>query len=154
MHEAFRNFTTTAAAAAILVLTATGVHAQRAPSTLTQEMLVKVSLLSFNDANLTGNYSVLHARLSKRFRDQYPPEKLAATFKGFRDDNIDLDIVAAKRPISVEEATVDNDGVLTLKGYFDTQPNRVNYALEYVMSDGEWKLFNISVRVKAPQQAP
>ena len=137
-----------AAGAAMLVLAATGALAQKAPSAMAQEMLIKVALLSFNDANLTGNYSVFHARLSKPFRDQYPPEKLAEGFKGFRDQKIDLDLVAAKQPIPAEEAKVDDRGVLTLKGYFDTQPSRVNYDLAFIMSDGDWKLIRINVNVK------
>jgi len=36
-------------------------------------VLIKVTLLTFNDANVTGNYTVLHAKLSKPFRDQFPP---------------------------------------------------------------------------------
>src|SRR5262245_59186348 len=103
MHEAFRNFSMrTAAAAALLLLAATGAHAQRAPSTLMQQMLVKVSLLSFNDANLTGNYSVFHARLAKAFRDKYSPEKVAEAFKGFRDQKLDLDLIATMQPVPSE----------------------------------------------------
>jgi hypothetical protein len=30
--------------------------------------------MSFNDANVTGNYAVLHAKLSKPFRDQFTPD--------------------------------------------------------------------------------
>jgi hypothetical protein len=151
MNAVFRNFVTgIAAAAAMLALAATGALAQKAPSATLQEILIKVSLLTFNDANLTGNYSVFHARLSKPFRDQYPPERLAEGFKGFRDQKIDLDLIAVKQPIPVEEAKVDDRGVLTLKGYFDTQPSRVNYDLAFIMSDGDWKLIRINVDVKKP----
>ena len=30
-----------------------------------QEILIKTALLTLNDANVTGNYTVLHAKLSK-----------------------------------------------------------------------------------------
>jgi hypothetical protein len=131
-----------------LLAFSTGAFAQRAPNTQLQEMLIKVSLATFNDANLTGNYSVFHARLSKPFRDQYSPEKIAEGFKEFRDQKLDLDLIAAMQPIPVEDATVDDRGVLTLKGYFSTEPNRVNYDLKFIMSDGEWKLWHIGVRLK------
>jgi hypothetical protein len=150
MRGIFRNVVTgIATGVALLALTA-GALAQRAPSTILQQMLVKVSLLSFNDANLTGNYSVFHARLSKPFRDQYPPEKIAEGFKVFRDQKVDMDLIAVKQPIPVGEAKVDDSGVLTLKGYFDTEPSRLNYDLAFIMSDGEWKLIRITVNVKAP----
>jgi hypothetical protein len=42
----------------------------KVPSPVLQEILIKTSLLTFNDANLTGNYTVLHAKLAKAFRDK------------------------------------------------------------------------------------
>ena len=122
----------------------------KVPSPELQEVLIKASLLSFNDANVTGNYTVLHAKLSKPFRDQFPPEKLADIFKEFRDKHIDFDIVAAKKPMGTEEPKISDNGVLSLKGYFDTTPSRVNYDLAFIMSDGEWKLIKINVDVKKP----
>jgi hypothetical protein len=122
----------------------------KVPGSEHQEVLVKVSLLSFNDANVTGNYAVFHAKLSKPFRDQFPPEKLAEIFKEFREKRIDFDIVAAKRPINTEEPKIADNGVLALKGYFDTTPSRVNYDLAFIMSDGEWKLIKVNVDVKKP----
>jgi hypothetical protein len=89
MQGTLRNFVMGIAAGAAAMVLATGAFAQKAPSAMAQEMLIKVSLLTFNDANLTNNYSVFHARLSKPFRDQYSPEKLAEGFKGFRDQKID-----------------------------------------------------------------
>jgi len=137
------------AGVALLALTASA-FAQRAPNTHMQEMLIKVSLLTFNDANLTNNYSVFHARLSKPFRDKYSPAQIAEGFKIFRDQNLDLDFIAAMQPVPLEDAKVDDNGVLAIKGYFNTEPNRVNYDLQFIMSDGEWKLFHIGVKLKAP----
>lgn len=127
-----------------------GLAQVKVPSAELQEVLIKVSLLSFNDANVTGNYSVFHAKLSKPFRDQFPPEKLAETFKEFRGKRIDFDIIAAKRPVSIEEPKIADNGVLSIKGYFDTTPSRVNYDLAFIMSEGEWKLIKVDVDVKRP----
>ena len=113
-----------------------------------QEVLIKASLMSFNDANVTGNYAVLHAKLSKPFRDQFTPEKLKQTFKPFVDAHIDFDVVVAKPPVATDEVRIDDDGRLMLRGYFDTQPSRVHYDLAFVMSEGEWKLIRLNVNVK------
>ena len=121
---------------------------QKVPGTELQEVLIKAALLSFNDANVTGNYAVFHAKLSKPFRDQFPPEKLSEIFKEFRDKRIDFDIIAAKRPIGTEEPKIADNGTLSIKGYFDTAPSRVNYDLAFIMSDGDWKLIRINVNVK------
>jgi hypothetical protein len=125
-------------------------QAQKVPDKVSQEVLVKGTLLTFNDANVTGNYTVLHAKLSKPFRDQFPPERLKEAFKEFNAKNIDFDIIAAKPPVSSQEPSVSDQGVLKLYGYFDTSPSRVYYELEYIMSDGEWKPTKINVNLKKP----
>jgi len=138
------------AAALFFFVSTSAAWAQKVPGAELQEVLIKTSLLSFNDANVTGNYAVLHAKVSKPFRDQFPPEKLAEIFKEFRDKHIDFDIIAAKKPINAEEPKVSDNGVLSIKGYFDTTPSRVNYDLAFVLSDGEWKLIKIDVNLKKP----
>jgi hypothetical protein len=43
-------------------------HAEdKIPNALLQEILIKTTLLTFNDANLTGNYTVLHANWRRHF---------------------------------------------------------------------------------------
>jgi hypothetical protein len=116
-----------------------------------QEVLIKTTLLTFNDANVTQNYSVLHAKLSKQFREQFPPERLKEVFKPFVEQKIDFDIIAAKIPIAAKEAEVDDRGVLALVGHFDTTPSHVFYDLAYVLSDGSWKPIKINVNVRPPE---
>jgi hypothetical protein len=132
-----------------LLLVGTPASAQKVPDPVPLEALIKVTLLSFNDANVTGNYTVLHAKLSKPFRDQFPPDRLKEVFKAFSDNHIDFDIIAAKPPIATEEPKVSDSGTLSVKGRFDTNPN-VNYDLDFIMSDGEWKAIKINVRLGKP----
>lgn len=139
-----------AVAVLMLALFVAPALAQKIPNATGQEILIKTSLLSFNDANLTGNYDVFHATLSKPFRDQFSPGKIAATFKTFRDKHINLQMIAAMTPISAAEPKIDDEGRLTLKGYFDTTPNHVNYDLIFIRSEGEWKLLSINVDLKKP----
>lgn len=128
-------------------------QAQKAPDDFFQEVLIKSTLMTFNDANVTGDYTVLHAKLSKPFRDQFSAERLKEVFKVFADKKIDFDIVVAKKPIPSKDAQVSDRGVLALSGYFDTTPSNVIYDLEYIMSDGEWKPIKINVDVKRPDSA-
>lgn len=133
-----------------LTLFANPALAQKVPEPGQQESLIKQSLMTFNDANLTGNYEVLHARLSAPFRNQITPEKLKDAFKSFADGRINLGLVLAKKPVAVGDAKVDDEGKLLLRGYFDTTPNRVNYDLGFVRSEGEWKLIKLNVNLKKP----
>jgi hypothetical protein len=117
------------------------------PSPVGQEILIRTTLLTFNDANVTGNYAVLHARLAKQLRDELTPDGLKQAFKEFVDQKIDLGIVAAKPPIATSEAQVDERGVLLLRGYFDASASRINYKLDFVPSEGVWKPVKLSVNV-------
>lgn len=134
-----------------LMLVASLAQAQnKVPSDRALEALVKATLLTFNDANVTGNYEVFHAKLSKPFREQFPVERLARRFQDFNKKHIDFDIVAALKPAYDPSPAVDGDGKLLVKGYFPTEPLRVYFNLEFIPSDGEWKLISINVKVGDP----
>lgn len=120
----------------------------KVPSALIQEVLIKTYLLTLNDANITGDYRVLHARLAKPFREQFTTEKLKSIFKSFSDKHIDYGMIAAKPPVASGESKIDRRGALILRGYFDTRPSRVIYELDFIPSEGEWKPIKINVHVK------
>jgi hypothetical protein len=123
--------------------------AQKMPSPVAMVAWIKATMLTLNDANVTGNYAVLHAKLSKPFRDQFGPDKLKETFKSFADQQIDYDIIAAFKPVATQEPKIDDRGALVLRGHFDTRPNRVTYELDFIPSDGEWKPIKLQVNVNA-----
>jgi hypothetical protein len=119
------------------------------PAPILQEILVKTSLLTFNDANLTGNYSVMHARLAKAFQEKITPERLKSEFKAFSDQKIDIGMISAMPPMVSKEALINAvRGSLELRGYFDTKPSRITYELDFLPSEGQWKLAFIDVRIR------
>ena len=135
-----------------LMLMASLAQAQtKVPSERALEALVKTTLLTFNDANVTGNYEVFHAKLSKPFREQFPVERLARRFQDFNKKHIDFDIIAALKPAYDPAARVDDEGRLLVKGHFPTEPLRVNFDLAFIPSDGEWKLTSINVKIDDPK---
>jgi hypothetical protein len=137
----------------LFVLASTPARAENTvPSLVLQEILIKTSLLSLNDANITGNYTVLHAKLAKPFRDQFSPDRLKQVFKTFADQKADWAVVAAQPPVQTAEATIDKRGALILRGYFDTHPSRLTYELDFLPSEGEWKPVKLFVRVKPPNE--
>jgi hypothetical protein len=140
--------------AGLLTVSAPGRADEPVPSPQDQEILIKTSLLTFNDANITGNYDVLHARLAKPFRDGSPSDKLKEAFKGFADNGISIDGIAAAKPVLTEEARIDDRGALLLHGYFDVSPvTRVSFELDYVFENG-WKVIKIKVQVGRPDATP
>ena len=141
-----------AALLAALTVATASLAQNKVPNERVLEALVKVTLLTFNDANVTGNYTVFHAKASRPFRQQFTPEKLQETFKDFAEKNIDFDIIAAYKPVYDPPPKVDTAGRLLVKGYFPTEPTRVVYDLDFIPSDGEWKLISINVKTeRAPK---
>ncbi|MGQ0582807.1 MAG: hypothetical protein ACT4O6_12790 [Reyranella sp.] len=136
----------------VLLLAAATASAQtKVPPERPLEALVKSALLSFNDANVTGNYTVFHAKLSKPFRQQFSPEKLKETFREFAEKDIDIDIIAAMKPTYDPAPSIDDQGKLLVKGSFPTEPARVVFELDFIPSDGEWKLIRINIKTtRAP----
>lgn len=120
---------------------------ERAPNSLAQEILIKTSLLTLNDAIVSGNYTVLHAKLAKPFRDQFDPNRLKQAFTSFADQKIDMAAIVAHPPIPVSDAQIDGRGVLSLRGRFDVGSRRVVYELDFLPSEGEWKPLQINVNV-------
>ena len=116
------------------------------PTAIEEEVTVKTSLLTLNDGNLTGNYAVMHARMAKPFRDKFGADTLKQAFKEFAGKHIDA--IAAKPIVPVSEARISSNDTLILRGYFDTAPSRLIYELDYAISEGEWKLINIDVKVR------
>jgi hypothetical protein len=113
-----------------------------------QEVLVKSILVTLSDAVAADNFTVLHAKISKPFRDQFPPEKLRAIFKDLVEKHAVFDAVVASPIIADEEARIDDKGVLKLKGHFETSPKQVKYELGFIPADGTWKLSGVSIDIE------
>jgi hypothetical protein len=134
------------------MMIASPASAQKVPIPIVQEALIKSTLLTFNDANITGDYDVLYAKLSKPFQDKFPPERLKEAFKIFAEKHVDFKIIAAKAPIAKQEPAVNDRGILSLYGHFDTTPSHVYYELEFIRSDDEWKPIRIDVNIRRPDE--
>ncbi|MCG2669282.1 hypothetical protein ACFPFP_20225 [Bradyrhizobium sp. GCM10023182] len=119
------------------------------PTPKVEEVMVKVALLTLNDANLTGNYNVLYAKMAEPFRERFSADTLKRAFKAFAGHHIDA--IAGMPIVATEDPRIADSGALLLRGYFDTTPSRLSYELDYAMSEGEWKLITIDVKVRSTQ---
>src|ERR1700712_1849565 len=118
------------------------------PSPFVQEVLVKSTLVTLNDAVAADNFTVFHAKISKPFREQFPPEKLRAVFKDLVEKHAVFDAVVAQKMIPDEDARIDDKGVLNLKGRFQTAPKQVKYQLGFIESEGAWKLSGVAIDIE------
>lgn len=146
-----RSFVSQALCALVLAVTLSffaPAQAATLPTDNEQEILIKTTLMTFNDANLTGNYSILHAKSAKVFRAQLTVEKLADSFKVFRDKKVNLASIVADEIDSAKAPVLDAKGVLTLKGRFKDDEKKVRFDLQFIDEDGAWKLIGLNVDYK------
>jgi len=117
-------------------------------------MLIQTSVVALSQANLTGNYTVLHALGAPGFQQSNPPAKLAEIFKNLREQSIDLTPVILFSPILLREPVINEQGMLHLVGHYKTAPQQVNFEVLFQPVAGQWRMFGISVRtVPAPAAA-
>jgi hypothetical protein len=115
-------------------------------------MMIQTSVVALSQANLTGNFTVLHALGAPGFQQSNPPAKLAEIFKNLREQNIDLTPVILFSPVLLREPTVNAQGMLHLVGYYKTAPQQVHFELLFQPVSGQWRLFGMSVRTLPANQ--
>jgi hypothetical protein len=113
-----------------------------------QDVLIRSTLMTFNDANMTGNYSVLLAKAAPQFQAQFTAEKLAASFEQFRKSELYFEDVVTADYDSSEKAKLDTDGALLLVGVFKTDELTVKYKLRFAQTNKVWKVIGIDVDAK------
>jgi hypothetical protein len=115
-------------------------------------MLIQTVVVALSQANLTGNFTVLHALGAPSFQQANPPAKLAELFKNLREQKIDLTPVILFSPVLGREPVINEQGMLHLVGYYKTAPQQVQFELLFQPVAGQWRVFGISVHT-APAAA-
>lgn len=113
--------------------------------------LVRATLLTLNDANRSGNYTVLRDLASPGFQAKNTAADLALSFADLRKRNFDLFSVALLSPKFTVAPAVDANGKLRLKGFFPSRPLQIDFDLIFEVVGGQWRLLAISVAT--PQAA-
>lgn len=125
---------------------------QRPPATLEQALyLIRATLLTLNDANRSGNYTVLRDLAAPAFQAKNTAADLSMIFADLRRRNFDLHAAAIIAPRLDEPPGLNPNGMLRLVGMFPTRPLQIQFDLLFQTVDGKWKLFGISV---ATPEAP
>lgn len=117
-------------------------------------ILVRTTLIALDQANRTGNYTVLRDLGSPGFRQANTAAKLAAIFANLRGQSLDLGPVAVVSPIFTQKPTLNAQGMLRATGYFPTKPLRVNFDLAYQWVGARWQLFGIAASADPAPAAP
>jgi hypothetical protein len=127
--------------------------AQPSPVSLEQALyLIRSTLLTLNDANRSGNYTVLRDLAAPSFQANNTAADLGTIFGDLRRRHVDLFAVALMAPQLAAAPALDDKGMLRLSGHVPTQPLQIRFDLLFQNVDNQWRLFGISVQT--PETAP
>lgn len=116
------------------------------PVTLEQALyLIRSTLLTLNDANRTGNYTVLRDLAAPDFQARNTAADLALNFLDLRHRNFDLYGAALLAPQFSEAPALDQRGMLRLAGYISTRPQQIQFDLTFQIVAAQWRLFAIAI---------
>ena len=116
-------------------------------------LLIRITLLTLNDALHTGNFTVLRDRASPSFQAANTAAKLSQIFASLTSQGIDLGPVAVLAPQLTEAPAIGEQNRLHLKGYFPGQPVQINFELLFEPVGDQWRLFGLSVQPTASTPA-
>ena len=102
-------------------------------------------MLTLNDANRSGNYTVLRDLAAPGFQTSNRAADLGLIFSDLRRRNFDLYGAALLAPQLTAVPALDQNGMLRLTGYIPTQPLQINFDLLFQAVNNQWRLFGISV---------
>jgi hypothetical protein len=132
---------------------ATAKATTRLPVGLPQALyLIRSALLTLNDANRSGNYTVLRDLAAPDFQARNRAADLAATFANLRARGFDLFAVALVAPRLSSPPALDTNRMLRLVGAFPTRPLQIEFNLLFQNVGGQWRLYDIAVAT--PRAAP
>jgi len=114
-------------------------------------ILIRSTLLALDQANKTGNYTVLRDVGAPGFQSN-TAARLGEIFAKLRNDNLDLSGVAAIDPQLNLLPQIEANGLMHMAGFFPSVPTQVNFDLAFAPVNGQWRLFGISVSLG--QMAP
>jgi hypothetical protein len=107
--------------------------------------LIRSTLLTLNDANRSGNYTVLRDLAAPDFQARNTAADLSQIFSDLRRRNFDLYGAALLAPQLTAAPALDADKRLHLTGFFPTRPLQINFDLSFQVAGGQWRLFGIAI---------
>jgi hypothetical protein len=146
------------AAALALALAAAGTRAAAQERLIqldhdSQLILVRRALSALDQANQTGNYTVLRD-LGAPAMQANTAARLGEIFAPQRQGGLDLSLALVMEPQINSPQRIDADGVLHITGFFASTPRRINFEVAYQAVGGVWKLYGLAVSASAPEASP
>lgn len=107
-------------------------------------ILVKSAILALDQANKSGNYSVLRDLGSPNFQAN-TAARLAEIFALHRQQQLDLAGILVLEPQLTLLPQIEPNGMLHMAGFFPSVPQQVTFDMLWEPVNREWRLFGIWV---------
>ena len=107
--------------------------------------LIRSTLLTLNDANRSGNYTVLRDLAAPDFQARNTAADLSQIFSDLRRRNFDLYAAALLAPQLTAAPTIDAERRLRLTGFLATRPQQISFDLSFQVVGGQWRLFGVAI---------
>lgn len=121
------------------------VSAQPVPGELEIAKLIWSTMSAVEDANLSGNYSVLRDISAPGFQIANDPSRLALAFASIRASRIDLSSTLLLAPTYIGAPAMVEAGVFRVRGYFGLRPTAIGFTFDYQWVQGRWRLYGITI---------
>lgn len=118
------------------------------PSDAELQEMIKKTLLGFNSAIQTQDFSNFHTEISRLWQKETTPDKLKQTFQSFIDGEADIsNISSMNATITSQPQIIKRLGLnmLDVKGEYSTSPIKTTFELQYAPEGKDWKLALIRV---------
>jgi hypothetical protein len=131
---------TTPAPAAAAPAPAAGV-----PDSVVVHKLLWSAMAALDQANQTGNYSVLRDLGAPSFQAGNSAATLGSAFTTLRSQNIDLGYSLVTTPVFQFPPALVQGGLLRVRGLFPLRPMAIGFDLLFQNVSGQWRLFGMAV---------
>jgi len=116
-------------------------------------LMIRGIVIALNQANVTGNYTVLRDLGTPGFQAANNAARLSEIFAPLRARKVDLAPILFFNPKLLTPPAMQEGQVLRLTGFFPTTPEQVNFDLAFQFAAEQWMLAGIGVSTSPPGEA-
>ncbi|HEX8263128.1 MAG TPA: hypothetical protein VF547_09675 [Allosphingosinicella sp.] len=124
------------------------------PDPIVVNKLVWSAMAALDQANQTGNYSVLRDLGAPSFQTNNSAATLGGIFQALRAQQVDLGYTLLVAPSFQFPPAIVQGGLLRVRGTFPLRPAAIGFDLLFQNISGQWRIFGIAVApivAQAPQ---
>ena len=115
------------------------------PDAIVINKLVWSAMAAVDQANMTGNYSVLRDLGAPSFQANNSAATLGGIFQALKAQQMDLGYTLVVTPTYQFPPAIVQGGLLRVRGSFPLRPATIGFDLLFQNISGKWRIFGIAV---------